>query len=180
MNWEAIGAAAELLGALGVILTLFYLTTQIRLNTKAVNNQSLRDSQELITVSSLPLIEDENLAAIYVRGLKNFDDLTEVEKVRFHYLCTQRVHAAATVLALDQGADAYSSTQHWVERMMRSVGFRQWWRERGQHIVDPEFRKLADSLCRNIESEQQSQTEALGLEEIYQAPDAEARPASHQ
>ncbi len=31
MNWDAIGAIAELLGAVGVIASLIYLATQIRL-----------------------------------------------------------------------------------------------------------------------------------------------------
>jgi hypothetical protein len=36
VNWEAIGAAAELLGAGGVILSLFYLASQIRHNSESV------------------------------------------------------------------------------------------------------------------------------------------------
>ncbi len=43
MNWDAIGAIAELLGAVGVIASLVYLATQIRQsreqmsqNTKAI------------------------------------------------------------------------------------------------------------------------------------------------
>lgn len=35
MNWEAIGAIGEILGAIGVIVTLAYLAVQIRQNTKA-------------------------------------------------------------------------------------------------------------------------------------------------
>ena len=30
MNWEAVGALAELIGAAGVILSLIYLATQVR------------------------------------------------------------------------------------------------------------------------------------------------------
>ena len=33
MNWEAIGAVAELLGAIGVIVSLMYLASQVRRNT---------------------------------------------------------------------------------------------------------------------------------------------------
>ena len=33
MNWEAIGAIGEILGALGVVITLAYLATQIQQNT---------------------------------------------------------------------------------------------------------------------------------------------------
>ncbi len=36
MNWDAIGAIAELLGAIGVIGSLVYLATQIRQNTTTV------------------------------------------------------------------------------------------------------------------------------------------------
>jgi len=36
MNWEAIGATGEIVSALAVLLTLFYLATQIRQNTKSM------------------------------------------------------------------------------------------------------------------------------------------------
>ncbi len=38
MNWDAIGAIAELLGAIGVIASLVYLATQIRQNTRSVRS----------------------------------------------------------------------------------------------------------------------------------------------
>jgi hypothetical protein len=34
MNWEAIGAVAEVMGAFGVIATLIYLAIQIRQNSR--------------------------------------------------------------------------------------------------------------------------------------------------
>jgi hypothetical protein len=36
MNWDAIGAMGEILGALAVLVTLIYLAVQIRQNTSAV------------------------------------------------------------------------------------------------------------------------------------------------
>lgn len=39
-DWEALGAVADLLGAIGVIATLGYLSVQIRQNTKAVKANS--------------------------------------------------------------------------------------------------------------------------------------------
>ncbi len=36
MNWEAIGAVGEVLGALGVVVTLGYLAVQIRRNTNSM------------------------------------------------------------------------------------------------------------------------------------------------
>ena len=40
MNWQAIGALGDALGGVGVILTLIYLTFQIRLNTRAIRSSN--------------------------------------------------------------------------------------------------------------------------------------------
>ena len=38
MNWDAIGAVSELIGAVAVVATLIYLAVQIRQNTKSVQS----------------------------------------------------------------------------------------------------------------------------------------------
>jgi len=49
MNWDAVGAVAELIGALGVIASLIYLAIQIRQNSQSVKAESVR---ELLSQSS--------------------------------------------------------------------------------------------------------------------------------
>ncbi|MGD8415480.1 MAG: hypothetical protein PVH91_00340 [Pseudomonadales bacterium] len=49
MNWDAIGATAEFLGAIGVIVTLFYLASQLRRNSRALEaatNQAVSDATQ--------------------------------------------------------------------------------------------------------------------------------------
>jgi len=53
MNWDAVGAIAELLGAIGVIASLVYLATQIR--------QS-RDQMQAATCSAVPVSNCRNIA----------------------------------------------------------------------------------------------------------------------
>ena len=36
MNWDALGAVAEALGAAGVVVTLVYLSVQVRRNSKEI------------------------------------------------------------------------------------------------------------------------------------------------
>ena len=43
MNWEAISAIGEILGAAGVIITLAYLAAQIRQNTKVSRGATRQD-----------------------------------------------------------------------------------------------------------------------------------------
>jgi hypothetical protein len=53
MNWDAIGAAAETLGAIGVIVTLGYLAIQVRQNTKTLKAQI----HESMTTGYLSIVE---------------------------------------------------------------------------------------------------------------------------
>jgi hypothetical protein len=80
MNWDAIGAVSELMGALGVIATLLYLSIQVRQNSKmmkANSKQSISDaSQQLIykmadevEVMQKGLFEHESLNPIEYRKL---------------------------------------------------------------------------------------------------------------
>jgi hypothetical protein len=41
MSWEGISATAELLGAIGILVTLAYLARQIRQNITALKERSL-------------------------------------------------------------------------------------------------------------------------------------------
>lgn len=49
MNWDAIGATAEFLGAIGVVVSLFYLGSQLRRNSRALEaatNQAVADATQ--------------------------------------------------------------------------------------------------------------------------------------
>ncbi len=71
MNWEAVGAIAELLGGIGVIVSLFYLAMQIQQNTRSVraaSYQSVTSSLSQLSGSigrnaeaSTPLDPEQNL-----------------------------------------------------------------------------------------------------------------------
>ena len=50
MNWEAIGAVAEALGAIGVIVTLAYLATHMKQNTRALRSAALQTYLSLIHI----------------------------------------------------------------------------------------------------------------------------------
>ena len=62
MNWEAIGAVGEVLGALGVIATLGYLAAQIRQNTRALHSSSCSQNAEQLWLVNLAIAQDRDLA----------------------------------------------------------------------------------------------------------------------
>ena len=67
MNWDAIGAGAEIMGALGVLVTLAYLAIQIRDNTRSLQAASLQSVLDGPRDRYfLPMAQSADMADIYI------------------------------------------------------------------------------------------------------------------
>jgi hypothetical protein len=93
MNWEAIGAIAELLGAIGVIASLVYLATQIRSNTLVTRAESRRQENEEPYMFSI--IENADVARVWLAGLTSESPLSPEDATRFAFLLGTFVAAEA-------------------------------------------------------------------------------------
>lgn len=82
MNWEAIGAAAELLGAIGVIATLVYLARQINQNTSTVRASAAASLSEANTGLSALLAQDAEINRLFWTCLRDRESLSEAEQLR--------------------------------------------------------------------------------------------------
>ena len=91
MNWDAIGAIAELLGAVGVIVSLVYLATQIRQSREQMNQNTvaLRTAayQQLLSdglhVGGTQALIVPGLDRVVRLGLADFGQLDEDDRFRF-------------------------------------------------------------------------------------------------
>ena len=84
MNWEAIGAIGEVGGAIAVVVTLVYLTRQIRQSTHATGVAAYQQSQQQIYAMSVAIATDPELAEIYVKVLAGgIGSLGPSDRVRF-------------------------------------------------------------------------------------------------
>ncbi len=97
MNWEALGAIAELGGAMGVVVTLVYLATQIRRSSAADNAnayQSIMNSWHQATA----LLLDSDNRTVFLKGLSRYDDLCESERLMFHVQAAQMLDRFESML----------------------------------------------------------------------------------
>jgi|GEM_PF-1275713 hypothetical protein len=70
MNWDAVGAIAELLGAIGVIGSLIYVASQVRASTVASKVESkLHLTQNMVSYGDL-LISSPELNELMINGRK--------------------------------------------------------------------------------------------------------------
>ena len=86
MNWDAVGAIAELLGAIGVIGSLIYVASQVRASTVASKVESkLRLTQNMVDYDDL-LISSPELNKIMIDGRKSIETLSKSEYLQFSNL----------------------------------------------------------------------------------------------
>ncbi len=90
MNWDAIGAVAEALGAAGVIATLVYLTTQIRQNTTMLRSQSRRQLLEGVTADTERVLLNKDIYDLFMKdrhgGTLSEDEEAKMTTVTLSYL----------------------------------------------------------------------------------------------
>ncbi len=78
MNWTAIGAIGEVLGAVAVVLSLVYVAAQVRHNTTALSRAASADAIAGIRNWNQCLIEDPVMVRIFSQGVEDMDALDGV------------------------------------------------------------------------------------------------------
>ena len=147
VNWEALGAIAELVGAVGVIATLGYLAIQIRQNTAVVRTSSFQELVSGMSSFTTSISQNAEAADIYLRGLANFQDLSEIEKIRFHTLMTDPFTSAQVGHHLQERGliddKLYADYLASFSVLLRAPGIRQWW-ESAKVWYHADFREFID------------------------------------
>ena len=86
MNWEAIGAVGEIVGGIGVIISLLYLATQIRGDARAKQAASIHEQSQAYHGFLRTLATNTDVSDLYFRGIHDFSCLKGSELPRFSAL----------------------------------------------------------------------------------------------
>ena len=85
MNWEAIGAVGEILGAVGVIVTLVYLARQLGHNTAMMRVAASSERLERDYDIASSVIENREVAEMWAKGDLEFDSLDDIDRHRLMF-----------------------------------------------------------------------------------------------
>ena len=147
MNWEAIGAVGEMLGAAGVIVTLIYLARQIRLSATATRLSMSHSIASAARDWNRPLLEDPNLAWTFQVGTEDPMALDPKERARFIELCFSLLRMFEDAYyqfqngALDE--EVWSGYERLYIAYALAPGFQMYWEQR-RETFRPDFRAFID------------------------------------
>lgn len=159
MNWDAIGAIAELLGAVAVIGSIFYLAFQIRQNTVSNRITAKQNTTDQFTSFGHLLIQNDKIRAIWKKGRLSMAALSEDEHEIFHYLNLNLCwYYGSQHFQYRQGA---MDDVEWAQSLglirsswLESKGVREWWRSGldRRRVTEPFF-ELIEAEIRSIETD---------------------------
>ena len=86
MNWEALGAIGEIVGAVAVVVTLGYLAVQIRQNTRSQRSTTIQSMRKMVQELDLLLASAPELNRIWTLGRKDPACLDDEQWGRFSAL----------------------------------------------------------------------------------------------
>jgi hypothetical protein len=154
VNWEAIGAVSEIIGAAGVIASMLYLAVQVRASTRASEIESKLAASRMYAEFAGSLIQSPELTKIFRQGRKDLASLaSEDDYYRFSNLAFQGCsHFSATYFQYQQGM---LSDSDWFEPRavihywVAGAGFRAWWAKSGRKMFGPDFVTFIDAQIQN-------------------------------
>ena len=149
MNWDAVGALGEIVGASGVIASLFYVGYQIRQNT--IHSRAYTQRDILTEITGDHLVSGDK-SALYRRALSNFSMLGEDEKLEASSILMTLINRFEATLRLHSTGlvddSLFKAHRAWVLAHILSPGGKQWW-ELVKHIFSVDVSGYLDSAIRD-------------------------------
>ena len=149
MNWEAISAIGQLVGAVAVVISLIYLARQVRSSARETRRAAMRSTVESLSRLTQQITEHADLADVWSRGIDDFESLHGTDRARFN----SYMHASFRTVedAYYQHLEGHLDPRVWrgLEVVLRELnaapGVQAWWHSHS-HWFGEEFAKYINQL----------------------------------
>jgi hypothetical protein len=137
------------MSGIGVILTVIYVSIQIRNNTRAVRASAFQQVVNSFAAISFDIAKDKNLADLFLRAGRDFASLTDVERVQYTFMLLSFLRRAENVYFQTEIRTLHE--RHWygiresTKAVMASPGARACWTEI-RNRFNPQFAAFIDEL----------------------------------
>ena len=154
MNWEAINAIAQAIGAFGVVASLWYLAVQVHRSTRVAKIAAQDSAASALRDVTKPYMENAELARIWQIGLENLSALSPEDQSRFFHAAYQFLKAFETIhFHHVHGVMDEQIWQGWcglLQHYIASPGMEHYWKLR-QDLFSARFQKFIRELDRPAE-----------------------------
>lgn len=131
MNWDAIGAIGEIVGATAVVLTLAYLAIQIRQTRELEQATSIRNMLDKAIEIMVHSSRNPGSFEILRKGVVDYSALPIDEKDRFHEWATFSIISTEQAMYMHRSKllpyESWTVWEGFSAAIITSTGGAQWW-----------------------------------------------------
>ena len=150
MNWEAIGAVGELIGAAAVVATLLYLVKQIKQNTESTKAVGLQTWQSDSAAHWLSMAENLGLSRGVATCQYDSRNLSDDNWVQVGcWMLNNFRQYQTTFIMHERGVvddDLFVVEMRMAARNLKIPGIRQWWDAGGRNQMSPKFTEALEAF----------------------------------
>jgi len=147
VNWEAISAIGQIVGAIAVVVSLIYVASEVRRNSRATHLAAMRSMHDAFNRWIQQIAQYPDLADVYDRGIHDFESLEGTDRIRFSILMHGAFRNFEEIYHLQAKGHLEEDVWHGWEAVIRDInaypGVQAWWRLRS-HWFSQEFVKFID------------------------------------
>jgi len=167
MNWDAIGAVGEIVGAFAVVVSIAYLSIQIRSSTKATKASAGFEAAHSWAMTNEWIIGldselKKKIAESYQSGY-TWSDFTPEERLNIsitNRALFQKLEGQYFLMKYDfLDGGIWQKRSKWAASLIAQPFYKEWWKqEKLQHIYSDEF-------IHEIESVENFEMQVAGIED---------------
>lgn len=150
MNWEAIAGISELVGAIGVVISLLYLAKQIKQNTESTEAAGFQAWQTDSAAHWLATAGNQDLGRAVAAGLDDSKNLSKDNWLVVGSWLLNNIRQYQTTFILHERGmiddDLFAVEMRMAARNLQIPGVWQWWQAGGKNQMLPRFRQALESM----------------------------------
>ncbi len=150
MNWEAIGAIGELIGAAAVVVTLLYLVKQIKQNTESTEAVGLQTWQSDSAAHWLAMAQNPELSRNVATCVYDSRDLSDDNWVQVGCWFLNNFRQYQTTFIMHERGvvddELFVVEMRMAARNLQIPGIRQWWDAGGRNQMFPKFTEALEAF----------------------------------
>ena len=149
MTIEQLGNIGEFVAAIATVITLIYLAFQLRQNTRALRATAFQNVVSEMGKNVEPIMNNSELAEIFVKGASEPESLTTVERVNAIYVSTFRrlesVYVQYTLGTMKQ-ENKRGFEESMIPLLLLPYG-KEWWNEAKTSFYEPYVRHIDERIA---------------------------------
>jgi hypothetical protein len=151
LDITTLAAWGEFIGGIAVVVSLIYLASQIRQNSRLLRASAASATAQTQLGQTSVVVGDAELGRISTAGLADLGSLSEADRQRFGLLMSIQIRGHQQLFRMARegvlSRESWGDEEQQMRFMTRQSGFQEWWPE-WRHLYSDDFCSEVDGLIR--------------------------------